>query len=217
MNLRVSIKKYVKLLIPPSLILYRVAPTNGKIALTFDDGPNPDYTAGISSILRANGARATFFVIGNYARSFPQLIEQLIADGHEIANHSASHPEFSGLGYRALAQEIEPPYQLTDTAGRPVLRTRFFRPPRGVINLRILAYCWWHRHRLVLWSSDPEDFKAPSPQQILNHFERHPPRAGDIVLLHDKTGHTAAALPSLLKNLRERRLAAVTLSELVSI
>lgn len=208
-------KNVVRACLPARWVLYRVPWAGDRVALTFDDGPHPQYTARVSSLLRSAGARATFFLVGEQARRHPQLVAQLAADGHELGNHSMTHAEFDRLSYRQLAGEVEPPYRLRHGNGDPVLRNRYFRPPKGVVNARVLYYCLRHGHRIVLWNADPKDFCAPAAADILQHFASRPLRGGDIVLLHDKTESTLAALPTLLASLRARGLKPVTLSQLL--
>lgn len=210
-----AIKTVLRACLPARWVLYRAPRAGDRIALTFDDGPNPEYTARVSSLLKSEGARATFFLVGEQARRHPQLVAQLAADGHELGNHSMTHAEFDRISYRELAGEIEAPYGLWDDSGQPVLRNRYFRPPKGVVNARVFYYCLRRGYRIVLWSADPKDFRAPSAAAVLQHFESRPLRGGDIVLLHDKVESTFAALPALLASLRARGLKPVTLSQLL--
>lgn len=209
------IKSMVRACLPPQWVLYRVPHTRDRVALTFDDGPHPEYTARISSLLKREGASATFFLVGERARQYPRLVAQLLADGHELGNHSMTHAEFDGMSLPCLAEEIEAPYRLRDDRGAPVLANRYFRPPKGVLNARVFYYCVRRGYRVVMWSADPKDFRAPSADAILGYFDTRPLTGGDIVLLHDKTDATLAALPALLAELRMRGLAPVTLSQLL--
>lgn len=210
------VKSFLRSSLPARWVLYRVPRADRRVALTFDDGPNPDYTAAISRVLREAGARATFFLVGERAKRYPSLVEQLLADGHELANHSMTHAEFVRLPYSQLAAEIEPPHQLRDLRGAPVLKHRLFRPPKGVLNARVLYYCVRHGHRIVLWSVDPKDFRATSAEQILAFFDGRPLDTGDIVLLHDKTDAMLSALPRLLDRIQRQGLTPVTVSELLA-
>lgn len=209
------VKDVIRACLPSRWVLYRAPRAGDRVALTFDDGPNPDYTARVSALLKQAGARATFFLVGEHVHRHPQLVAQLRADGHELGNHSMTHAEFDRMPLPKLAQEIDAPYRLQDDRGAPVLSNRYFRPPKGVLNARVLYYCVRHGYRIVMWSADPKDFRAPSAEAVLRYFDTHPLNGGDIVLLHDKTDATLAALPGLLATLRARGLAPVTLSELL--
>jgi len=202
--------------LPARWVLYRVPNREGMAALTFDDGPNPEFTARISAVLRQAGVRATFFLVGERAQRFPALVDQLLADGHELGNHSMHHAEFAELSYAEIAAEVERPRLLAGAAGRPWLQQALFRPPKGVLNLKVLFHCIRTRHRIVLWNSDPKDYCASSVDAVLAHFDRRPVRPGDIVLLHDKTEATLAALPSLLGRMAADGVQAVTLRELLA-
>jgi hypothetical protein len=96
--------------------------------------------------------------------------------------------------------------------GAPAIDNRYLRPPKGAVTLPLVVFCLLRRIRLVFWSQDPEDYKARSAGDILDYFEKHPPRAGEIILLHDKTPHIVSALPGLLRKLEQLRLQPVTLS-----
>lgn len=204
-----------RLLLSPFAVFKGPAHDN-RVALTFDDGPDPRFTPAVSQLLRQANASATFFVVGDRVREHPELAQALIDDGHEIASHSMSHPEIASLPYARFDAEIEAVHRLTLPGGAPALRNRYLRPPKGVVTLPLLYYCLRRQIRLVLWSRDPQDFKASSAEDVLRYFDAHPPRAGDIVLLHDKTPHLVAALPGLLRRLEARALQPVTLTRLLA-
>lgn len=212
-----SLRNTAKRVLLSPFAVFRGPADGNRIALTFDDGPSPEHTPAVSRLLREADARATFFVVGDMVRKHPLLTQGLIGDGHEIASHSMSHPEIKSLPYSKLDDEIEGVYGLTLPDGTPVMRNRYLRPPKGVVTLPLLYYCARRQIRLVFWSRDPRDFKARSAEEILRFFDEHPPRAGDIVLLHDVTPHLVAALPGLLHRLKRRALRPVTVSRLLQL
>lgn len=128
-----------------------------------------------------------------------------------------THAEFARLGYREIVAETEEPWALADAHGRRWFANRYFRPPKGVLNAKVLAHCVRRGRRIVLWSADPKDYRAASACEVLAYFDAHPVRPGDIVLLHDKTAATVEALPELLSRLKVDGLVPVTLSALLGV
>jgi len=156
--------------------------TAGAVALTFDDGPDPDHTPRLLDELRDCGAVATFFCLGDAAERHPDLVARMAAEGHAVGSHSYSHPEPWSAKYGGLVADYRRGRQaVADAAGRPV---RLFRPPKGHIGLwealaaRRLGLQTW------LWTIDSGDWRpgstAASIVAELEHVD-----AGDVVLLHD--------------------------------
>jgi peptidoglycan-N-acetylglucosamine deacetylase len=212
MTLRSKVKR--TLLAP--IAVFRSGRPGRRLALTFDDGPDPQFTPLVSAALRDAGATGTFFVVGERLRRFTEVARALADDGHELACHSMTHPEARTVSYRGFEREVLDVFRLRFADGSPVIRNHFFRPPKGVVTIPMVLFCLLRRIRLVFWTHDPEDFAAQSPDEIRDYFDRHPLAPGDIVLLHDKTPHLVAALPSLLDRLARQQLRPVTLSNLLA-
>ena len=204
-----------RLVLAPFSAVFSQPRAKGQIALTFDDGPDPEFTLQVSGALKTAGAKATFFLVGENMRRFPEIVHQLHRDGHELGSHSLSHPEIKGLPSRCLPDQVEAMYLMKLPDGSPAISNRYFRPPKGVISPVLVAFCWRRNIRLVFWNRDPEDYKADSAQQILDYFKTQPPRSGDIILLHDNSPHIVGALPKLLALLQSMKLQPVTVSELI--
>ena len=151
-------------------------------ALTFDDGPNPESTPRVLSVLARHNAKATFFLVGKAIRSHPDIVAQIIKAGHEIGNHSFSHPDFTRLSARQRMREIkECDYALApfSTNGRAL-----FRPPMGFQTLPSRLSAFLARKTVVTWDVAPGDWKTHDAQRISTYLsERVSP--GSIVLLHD--------------------------------
>lgn len=186
-----------------------------KIALTFDDGPHPKYTAEILSILAEYNVKATFFQVGQNIANYPSLARQVRSEGHEIGNHTYSHPKLATLADLALARELE---QTADTlqaitGGTPHL----FRPPEGVISKQILSLAAQLEYQPVLWSIDTRDWAHTPTPNIVRHV-LDTVQDGDIILFHDYVvgdSPTPAALRQLLPALLARGFQPVTISELL--
>jgi len=212
---------------PRSSVLYPTlshGPRNGKrVALSFDDGPDPEVTPAVLDALAKHGARATFFTIGRSLESHPQLGRRLLLEGHELGNHSWRHSRWQNLlDTDGQAREIEAGAQaimaLTGSHAQPL-----YRPPIGLKSPPLARAAYQQRLTLVAWSLHSHDTRTADPQRISQRvLERIKP--GDIVLMHD--GHDlpgqhrpacARALPSILRGLSENGLDCVTVSELLQL
>ena len=189
------------------------------VALTFDDGPSPD-TERILDVLGAHEASATFFMVGREVESFPGIAQRVLAEGHEVGNHSYSHPSY--LFQRAAetqAQIMRAQSIIAETIG---VRPQIARPPYGV---RTPAYFRATRAldlHTVQWDVAGFDWKRITPRQIADNVLRKA-RPGSIILLHDgdSTGkqdrkNTVEALPLIIKGLRGRDLEIAPLSQLLA-
>jgi peptidoglycan/xylan/chitin deacetylase (PgdA/CDA1 family) len=197
------------------------AATRHEIAITFDDGPDPEVTPGVLDILDAHGARATFFCIAERARGHPALCRQIVRRGHSVQNHSYRHSHgFSLLGPRGFAEEIGRAQQtLAEITGQ---RPDFFRAPAGMRNPLLAPVLQRLELTLVSWTRRGYDTVQRRPTRVLERLTRAP-AAGDILLLHD--GHSARTasgrpvalevLPSLLGCYESLGLRAVTLPHAV--
>jgi len=193
----------------------RTAPA--AVAITIDDGPDPEVTARVLDVLDEHGASATFFCIGERVERHGALARAIVARGHEIANHSYRHlMSFSLLGPRGVAREIARAQQVIgETTGETA---RFFRAPAGLRNPFLEPALTRANLQLVSWTRRGFDTVYGSAGRVLGSLTRDL-RAGDILLLHD--GHAARTpsgepvilevLPRLLQAFTQARLAPITL------
>jgi peptidoglycan/xylan/chitin deacetylase (PgdA/CDA1 family) len=189
------------------------------VALTFDDGPDEEFTPQVLDVLATHRVRATFFLVGCRARSHPELVRRIVSDGHAVGSHTWSHPRPWAIGgletlreYRAGRRAIE------DISGRDV---PLFRPPKGYVTGRIALAALAARLEMWLWTLDPEDWQpGVTTNQLVARLEAL--RTGDVVLLHDgledplapeaeDRSATVAALPDVIANARRRGLELVGL------
>jgi glycosyltransferase involved in cell wall biosynthesis/peptidoglycan/xylan/chitin deacetylase (PgdA/CDA1 family) len=199
-------------LLTPNELLFWKGRRADRVALTFDDGPDRTYTPRILEILRRHRVRATFFVIGDRAAANPDLVAAMVRDGHEVANHSYTHCSFRGLSADdALDEILRAEAVIEGVAGR---RSRFFRPPRGVINPSALLSAWRSRLTVAMWSVDLKDFRARDVLDITLRLARRPIRGGDVILYHGQTPAALEALPSVVKAAAREGRRVVPLSEL---
>ena len=129
----------------------RAKEAGNAIALTFDDGPHPKYTAEILEILKKYGVNATFFVIGKNAEEYPELVAREAGEGHEIGNHSYSHTYFSRSGDNEISREIEKCEKIVE--GISGLETSLLRPPGGLYGGSLKTIAKGMSYRIVLWGN----------------------------------------------------------------
>ena len=168
------------------------------VALTFDDGPNPDVTPRLLDVLAEYRATATFFLIGEQAAKHPDIVQRIASAGHAVGHHSWTHSEPATTSARQLLEETRRTREfLEDLLGRPA---PLFRPPHGKLTIAKLLGVWWQGNAIVLWNRDPKDFQMTASRDLGAWFTTNPLHRGDIVLLHDTHPHAAAVLPQVLRD-----------------
>lgn len=174
------------------------------VFLTFDDGPHPEVTPRVLDALAEANVRATFFVIGRAASDHPALVRRAFDEGHTIGHHSFTHGNPARTDSSTLAREASATAALlTPILGRP---PRLFRPPRGSMSVSKLGRLLLLGQSVVFWSLDPRDYACASETAVAATLAARPPRARDIVLLHDDNPHLPAALPAYFARVRESGL-----------
>ncbi|MCH2090470.1 MAG: polysaccharide deacetylase family protein [Pseudoxanthomonas sp.] len=164
--------------------------------LTFDDGPHPDHTPALLDLLAEHGAKASFFLVGREVERHDALARRIASEGHTLGNHSYSHPRFEALTLDEQLEEVERTQRLlTGIDGRS---RHAFRPPRGVLTGAMLASLVRRRHRIDYWSYDSLDYSRRPVPELLETIQRHPPRGGDIILMHDDSEHSLTLLRALI-------------------
>jgi peptidoglycan/xylan/chitin deacetylase (PgdA/CDA1 family) len=207
-----------------------------KLALTFDDGPNPSITPKLLELLDRYNAKATFFLIGRYVRECPELVQETVSRGHEVGNHTELHPNLLLLNPTKVRVEL----RLCHDAIRSAIGTppKWFRPPFGMRNPWVIPAARELGYRTVMWTLIPGDWQdkpaewliprmkpiADRAQQNLGNDATHASGTGDMLCLHDG-GHrelnadrsrTLAALEHWLPRWRDLGLEFVTIGEAVS-
>jgi len=178
------------------------------VALTFDDGPSI-YTEHLLDILAEHHAHATFFVLGKSAKVQAKTILRMAREGHEIGNHSWSHPSFKELNAEQILEQVDPTNklvaELTGTA------PRLFRPPYGRVTQDVLAAV---PMPVILWSLDPLDWQDRDADLVAQRLSQA--KNGGILLAHDIFTTTVQAMPAVLTSLTERGFHFVTVTELLA-
>jgi len=195
-----------------------MGPSNKKvIALTFDDGPEDVYTPQILNILRDKNVKATFFVMGQQVRAYPDLMKQIHSEGHAIGNHTWNHPDIRTLTDSQLIQTVQSTSdEIEKVTG---VKTNLFRPPYGAINDNQINTLNGLGYRSISWTIDSYDWSGANANVILSRVNvRAVP--GGIVLLHNfkdqrKLDGMIEALPIMIDNLRAQGYEFVTIPELL--
>lgn len=193
----------------------RVSTGRKVVAITFDDGPHPENTPRLLDMLKERRIKATFYVVGNMVKYSPQLIRRMIAEGHEIGNHTVTHGNLARMSDDALRKELQAAHDqiIAETGVTP----RTMRPPGGAIKksqkelmLREFGY------PTILWSVDPEDWKRPGPAVVASRLVNGA-SPGGILLVHDLHKPTVDAMPSTLDQLLAQGYEFVTVTELIEL
>lgn len=186
-----------------------------RVALTFDDGPDPQRTPAVLDLLARQGVRATFFVVGARAEAHPELVRRMVAEGHVVGNHSYTHSWRFPL--RSLGRTVEELRRTGEVLHRITGRQpRLFRPPFGVTNPTIARAVRRLGLDPVGWSIRSLDTMGQSPERVAARILRrlHP---GAVILLHDRCAGSERLVGLLVEGLRSRGLEPVTLPELFDI
>jgi peptidoglycan/xylan/chitin deacetylase (PgdA/CDA1 family) len=194
-------------------VLFAVPTTERAVALTFDDGPHPELTPALLEVLARHGARATFFLLGSTATQHAHLVAAIVAQGHEVANHTWEDRPSALLSAAAFEQDLE----RTHAALRPV-RPVWLRPGSGWVRPSMLRTAARHGYRVALGSIAVLDLRvtdvAAETEFVLDRVQ-----PGSIVVLHEGRAERANVVPltdRVLEGLGERGYAAGTLSELAA-
>lgn len=180
-----------------------------RVALTFDDGPHPVYTPMLLDGLKERGVKATFFVTGENAQAYPELVQRMSEEGHLIGNHTYSHVELSAVGQEVFLKELEQTSQiLEELTGEEIL---FVRPPYGEWNKDIEVLCNMFP---VLWDVDSLDWSSKNTQAVVKRVLQDV-EDGDIILMHDSYLSTVEAVFYLIDTLSDMGYEFVTADELL--
>jgi peptidoglycan/xylan/chitin deacetylase (PgdA/CDA1 family) len=184
-----------------------------QVALTFDDGPHPTHTPVLLDILARYRVRATFYVIGQMVRRYPEIARRIVAEGHEIGNHTWRHPALSSLGNQGVLTEIDRTQQVVWETVGAVPAT--MRPPYGAITARQSRLLHDQRNiPTIVWSVDPEDWRRPGSSVVAQRIVRGA-RPGAIILAHDIHGPTVRAIPAAIEGILSQGLGFTTMSQLL--
>ena len=208
------IKRILIRLVPLRIITWKKSDCSSEIALTFDDGPDPKITPLVLDALKIINAKATFFVIGEKVKRYPEVIKQIVDSGHEIGNHSFSHKSMYKLSIVELENEIrENDKQLSKCK----VITGFFRPPYGHIKYYYLPKLVKLKKSIILWSFDSKDYEATNAEEVIDYFKKSKLMGGDILLFHDTAKFTPEIILKIGKIISDKNYKMVTVGDLLSV
>lgn len=189
--------------------------TQKLVALTFDDGPDPKFTPQVLDILKANHVPATFFVIGKKAVKYPALIKREVREGHEVENHTYTHPEMDKRGKLAAKKEIIETEKVIKQLTKR--QPHYFRPPKKLFTNETVDIAEQHGYKVVLWRVCIENQNANTVNKMANRVIKRA-KPGIIILGHDgrlDRSATVKTLPLIIKEYRRKGYTFVTLTELL--
>ncbi len=184
-----------------------------QIALTFDDGPHPAFTPEILRILDQQRVNATFFLVGQMAEKYPELVREQVMRGNEIGNHTYHHVSLVKIPEEDVAVELKACGDvLRHTTGRS---PHLFRPPGGEYDRAVAEMSNTLGYTMVLWTDDPGDYEQPGADVILQRTLKRA-RNGGILLLHDGIRQTIDILPRLIETLKREGFEFVTVDRMIA-
>jgi peptidoglycan/xylan/chitin deacetylase (PgdA/CDA1 family) len=199
---------------PGTKASYSSVPAQGQfIAMTFDDGPVPANTPRLLDMLKERGIKATFFTVGKNVQAYPNIVRRIISEGHEIANHTWTHPWLSKMSDAAVRSELQRSHEaLTAITG---IAPRMYRPPYGAITARQKQWIMSEfGYPTILWSVDPEDWRTRNAAMTHSRIVAQT-KPGAIILVHDIHASSIDAMPSTLDDLLAKGFRFVTVSQLI--
>lgn len=192
--------------------IYYVDTPEKKIAISFDASWGAEHTPKILSILREHNIKTTFFLTGLWIDKYPDLVKKIADEGHELGNHTATHPHLNSLDKAAIKNELRQVHTiLKELTGQ---EPKLFRPPFGEYSNKVIEAATELNYLTIQWSIDSLDWKDLTQEQIFTRVtsQLHP---GAIVLFHNNGTHTAAALPDIIKYVHDAGYEIVKISDLI--
>jgi peptidoglycan/xylan/chitin deacetylase (PgdA/CDA1 family) len=185
------------------------------VALTFDDGPYPVDSSLLLDELRDLHVHATFFLVGDHVLQFPAITQRIARDGHEIANHTMTHPaRFEQMSAAQVTRELsDGANAISKYVEDPAVRT-MMRPPHGRYTEDTVRAAQRAGYHVILWNDDPGDWRAVPPAKLVNHITANA-TSPDIILLHSGRLATVEMLPSVVERFRRAGFTFVTVGELL--
>ena len=183
---------------PIPLTATQVPVADKVLYLSFDDGPDPNWTPQILEVLARHNAKATFFVIGRSAYSFPDTLQAIRDGGHTLGNHTWDHASLKGMSQHQFNDEVQTTQSILGIGG-----TNCLRPPYGATDGNTTSFAELNGLRLMLWGVDSLDWRQPGTEAITNRVVSLA-RPDTVVLFHDGGGNreqTVAALDAILSQL----------------
>ncbi len=194
------------------LPIYQVQTEEKKVAFTMNCAWNADDIDSILKTLKENNTKITFFMVGDWIEKFPEAVKKIQEEGHEIASHSNTHPHVNNLSYEKNIEEMEKSNdRIEKVTGK---RTKIYRAPYGEYNDTVIQAAQDKEYYTIQWDLDTLDYTGLTGDEMWKRLDGKI-KAGDIILSHNGTKHTADSLDMLLKNIKQKGLEVVTVSDLI--
>jgi len=185
------------------------------IALTFDAGASAEPAAAILDVLKTNNVSSTVFLTGDWIQENPALLKRLVDEGHEVANHTVTHPDLTTLTDAKIQQELVATARLFNEA-TGLTMAPYFRPPFGARNARVLSAAWQAGYRSVYWTVDSGDWREDATPAAVQQTVVSKAVTGAVVVMHLGSVHTPKVLNQIIASLWRSGYGLVTISELLS-
>lgn len=193
---------------------YRGSANLPYVALTFDDGPHPSLTAKLLDTLSKHNVKATFYVTGENVSRYPHLIRRMVQEGHEVGNHTYTHPNLTKLSDAQIRSQLD--RTVTAIVSAAGIKPRTFRPPYAAMTSRQRAWVnSEYGYPIIFWDVDPQDWKDRNTQIVKSRI-LNKARKGSILLLHDIHATSVAAVPQTINGLLAKGFKFVTVSQLLA-
>ncbi len=190
-------------------------PNQKYIALTFDDGPVTSNTTRLLDMLKRRNIKATFYVLGNRVQNNPSLVKRMVAEGHELGNHTWTHGKLTNMSDTKVRWELDKNRDAIVAATG--IKPRTMRPPYGALSTRQRNWIFKeYGYPTILWDVDPEDWKKPGISVVKDRILSKT-RNGSIILLHDLHSVSVDAVPSTVDALLRKGYKFVTVSQLIAL
>lgn len=194
------------------LPIYNVQTEQKKVAFTMNCAWNADDIDTILKTLQDNNVKITFFMVGEWIEKYPEAAKKIHEAGHEIGSHSDTHPHVNNLSFEKNIEEIEKSNdKIEKVTGK---RTNIYRAPYGEYNDTVIKAAQDKGYHTIQWNLDTLDYTGLTGEEMWKRLEGKI-KEGDIILSHNGTKHTADSLDRLLKNIKQKGLEVVTISDLI--
>lgn len=196
------------------LPIYSVFTDQKKVAITFDCAWEAKDIESILKTLKDNQVKATFFLVGDWIRKYPEETKMIVAEGHDIANHSNKHPHVAQMAKEEIKKDIRLAHNtIKEVTG---VDAKLYRPPYGEYNNTVIEAADECNYYTIQWDVDSLDWKEYGRQQLIDRVLKHKNLSpGSIILLHNSTKYTQSALDELIKGLKQKGYTMVPVSELI--
>lgn len=196
------------------LPIYSVQTEEKKVALTFDCAWGASDIPEILETLKNNNVKATFFMVGDWMRKYPEAVKSIANEGHDVANHSNDHPHVTKLKREEIKKDMRLAHNtIKELTG---IDAKYYRAPYGEYNNDVVQAAKECQYYMIQWDVDSLDWKEYGRQELIDKVLKHKNlSSGSIILLHNDTKYTKNALDELIKGLKQKGYTIVPISELI--